>query len=811
MKSLKWGLLFNKSQEDLMIVAGLTLSFTLALFLITQLFHQLSYEKWLVEHDKVFRVHTHYSLPDQAEFLTVRSAGNLAPAILLTNPELVAASTRLFHWDVTLTGQFARKKTKMLLADASFPKVFTLPLVQGDIKTALQQPNSILISSELADKLFASQNVIGRNISACCFKGEERLLTVTGVLADDIETHLDLTSIVSLDPTDFENDNGLLDSWLNVNMYSYIKLHNAGDAQKLQDQINSWLTQDNPIADNLNSVLKPATPFRANQLIGLNLMPIVDIYLHAKAAAGHLGDQKALGSIFQFYLILFSAIVVVLIGSINSMVFTMTKLAKVAQHIATARCHGMSSQQVFASLYVRCAMHIMIALLLAIPLVLISTKLLALPHNIWVIQNWLYILLALSIFVAVWAAALSAYPCHFILKSRIADATKSVSAGAKNRLIAGFSYFSLFQIALAFSLLFSASVIYFQYEHLQTRELGYDANNVVIFDLQPLANQSAFVEELRESLSGIEHTRVSEPPTMDNENSKLYQLLDTPTILAKSEQQVVNYISVEPNFFQFFRIKFLQAQHAKDNINFSEEDVVLTNTALKLFGIVNAEQAMGLRFKVFAFDSGESFVHSRAVVTDLALQSAYEMSKPVIFDFDNQRWHYLLARVDNEEQLRSLNMHYQKHLGHVEETSLLLKTLLTQLYSEEWVTFQLTASFGLLSFGMVVIGMLAIQSYIMLIRQSEFLLRTINGATELQLLQDLFYELTSLILKAFLAAGPVMAVFCYVWLDRYAMPVAWSVIVKSCGLTFVMTYSVLTLSSLLWAKSILINRKKTNT
>ena len=153
---------------------------------------------------------------------------------------------------------------------------------------------------------------------------------------------------------------------------------------------------------------------------------------------------------------------------------------------------------------------------------------------------------------------------------------------------------------------------------------------------------------------------------------------------------------------------------------------------------------------------------------------------------------------------------YQKHLGHVEEASLSLHTLLKALYSEEWVTFQLTAIFGLLSFGTVVVGMLPIQSYVMLVRQPEFLLRAINGATDLQLLQRLFYELISLILKACLAASPLMVAFCYVWLNRYAIPLAWDVIIKSCILTITVTCSVLSISSLLWAKSILNNHKESN-
>lgn len=789
-----------------MIVTGLTISFTLALFLLAQLFQQLSYDKWLNGYDKIFRLHTHYTLPDQAEFLTVRSAGNIAPEISRHNPELVVAATRLFHFDVTLTGQFARKKSKMLLVDAAFSRVFELPLLQGDITTALEEPNSIVISTQLAEALFASQNIIGREIFACCFKGGERRLTITGILADDIDTHLDLTSIVSLDPTDFENDNGLLDSWLNVNMYSYIKLHTANSAEKLQDNINIWLTQDNPIADNLNSVLKPDKPFKAHQLIALNLMPIADIYLHAKDAAGHLGDQKALGSIIQFYLTLFSAIVVLLIGSINSVLFNMTKLAKLAPHIATARCHGMSGRQLFKLLYIRSLLHIMIALSLAITLLVLSSTLLALPDDGGLLEHGFSILFVLCFFAAIWAAVLTTFPCYLVLQTRISDAAKSHPVALKRQLIDGFAYFSMLQIALSISLLFAASLIYFQYQYVLNRDLGYDASNVFIYDLQPLTTPDAFVQELQLLPTTIENTRVSEPPTMDNENSKLYQLLDLPTILAKSEQQVVNYISVEPNFFKFFGITSLPSLYATDKVNFSAQDVVLTHTALKLFGLVNAEQALGLRFKVYAFDAGESIVQASDVVTDLSLQSAYELSKPVIFDFDKTRWRYLLARVTDAEQLQSLNMLYQKHLGHVEESSLSLDTLLQELYVEERITFQLTAIFGLLCIGLVVVGMLAIQSYAMLLREAEFSLRTINGATNQQLLQQWLYELSSLILKAFIVASPLMAIFCYVWLERYAIPVDWHVIVKSCALSFLLSYSVLTLASLLWTLSVFSSR-----
>ncbi|MGN6400273.1 MAG: ABC transporter permease, partial [Flavisolibacter sp.] len=111
------------------------------------------------------------------------------------------------------------KDDEMAFVDPNFFSIFTLPLIEGDAKTALQQPNTIIISKSIAKKYFGNEDALGKTLA---FPDNKNVsFKVTGIMGNVPENshfHFDLfASMLSM-------DNAKSDSWMGSNFFTYVLL-----------------------------------------------------------------------------------------------------------------------------------------------------------------------------------------------------------------------------------------------------------------------------------------------------------------------------------------------------------------------------------------------------------------------------------------------------------------------------------------------------------------------------------------------------------------------------------------------------------
>ncbi|MBK7873702.1 MAG: ABC transporter permease [Saprospiraceae bacterium] len=136
-------------------------------------------------------------------------------------------------------------KKGFIYADSTFLDVFDFPLQAGDAQSALQEPNSIILTPEAAEKYFGKVNPIGKIV----LLDDEIPLKVTGVFAETpTQTHLKFDIVASF--STFRVPYGYpvtLESWTWISFQTYLLLKEGASIAQLETKFPKF------ISDNMNS------------------------------------------------------------------------------------------------------------------------------------------------------------------------------------------------------------------------------------------------------------------------------------------------------------------------------------------------------------------------------------------------------------------------------------------------------------------------------------------------------------------------------------------------------------------------------
>jgi putative ABC transport system permease protein len=171
--------IFKHFSYSLMNILGLTLGITSALFLIVYSANETSYDKYHKKADRIYRVSSKISEPDD-QFTWIVAQIPFGQQVAKDYPE-VEAYVRFFNISHTL---FKYKDKEFMednfnYVDSTMFDVFSYRVLKGEVKTALVEPNKIILTQKTAAKYFGDDNPIGKTLATA-----DRTYEVTGVIED---------------------------------------------------------------------------------------------------------------------------------------------------------------------------------------------------------------------------------------------------------------------------------------------------------------------------------------------------------------------------------------------------------------------------------------------------------------------------------------------------------------------------------------------------------------------------------------------------------------------------------------------------
>jgi putative ABC transport system permease protein len=546
---------------SLISLLGLAIGLAAFILILAYVRFETSYDRFHENGDRVFRLISAGVEPGQrpAEY----SAHNADPAAALLKTEFpevrhAARVMRQFNDPAILSYEGRSFAESGLFADQDFLEIFTFPFVRGDRSRALVAPGSIVITEEVARKLFGDEDPVGKPLSYGVRRAQGDL-TVTGVVKNvPSNSSLKFNYLLSVSTLEADKSNAyMFKNWRVWNFNIYAELVEPAMRAPLEKKMAAWLAANKP--ENTDGGLR------------FFLQPLTDIHLRSKIE-GELATNNEIRTVSLFLAI---AVLILLIAAVNYTNLVTARASTRAREIGVRKVTGADRGQLLRQFLGESVLFAFLALVAALALARLGlgrfNAVAGTGLGFRDLVDPSFFLLVAGVTLAVGLAAgaypalaLSSFQASAVLKEHAAAGRKS--SRLRDALVVG-------QFAASVALLVCALVVSGQLRFVQNRKLGYDREHVVLIPIREpgtAAKADALKAELLRLPEVESVSRTSGLPT--NIRSRMInQKLVTDG--GETITTAYHFDYVDESFLEVFKIELAAGR----NLAPGEENVVLIN------------------------------------------------------------------------------------------------------------------------------------------------------------------------------------------------------------------------------------------
>lgn len=779
-----WRNILKNGMFSFINIFGLALALMSCILIILFVREESGFDKWVVDNDRIVRMHTAYLMPDRPPFLTVRSAGSMMEAVRDYATAEVEAGVRLVRYGATVRKNEDAFSEQLNVVDGSFFSVFDLPFVYGSKETSFNKPFDLVITEEKAIQYFGRTDVVGEMMTICCNRGELATLPVTGVIRDLPQaTHLDLDMVLHQHPSMF-SEPGTMETWTSVNVYTYFKMRPGTTLEQLQHRLTHWVNNESPFVDmykqNFGEI---AEGVKITDSMQHRLMLLTDLHLNAKRDAGNMGDLSPLGDRDMIYTFTVVAILILIIACINFMNLATARASQRAKEVAMRKVLGASRAQVAVQFLGEAICLVFIALVFSLVLVEVVLPFYndalnrTLEMHLLSDPELLFSILGVGVFVGVGAGS---YPALFLsrfLPGHFLKSSKGAESGGSATLRTGLV---IFQFAASIALVVCTAVIYSQTRYAQSVDVGYVSDDKLILNLGGAGDAR---DSLRQELLNLpEISSVvysSESPTQDNENNTQFTLLDQG---AAGKQEVVNYHNMGFGFFDAYEIepvagRLFDEKYGTDQIQALTDEkvtgnanIILNASAARTFGFNDPQQAIGKTLESNVYRSGNYHLTIVGVIPDIYFRSIKFSVRPTVFMMNPSRFRVasLTFNTSDVPGLMSKVEEIWKRNVPMQPIDLqFLSEMMNAQYQDEQIQTQLFLAFSVLAIVIACLGLYGLAAFTTERRTREIGIRKVMGAGVTDIVTLLIWQFSKPVIWANLLAWPISIYAMLRWLEAF--------------------------------------------
>ena len=287
-------------------ITGLSIGLVAFLFILLYLKDELSYDQYHEHADRIVRMDFHAKLGDN-EILGAENTAPAGPVFTREYPEIEAFFR--FRQRSSFLIKYKEnhyKEENIVFADSSFFDFFSIPLIEGDPETALTEPNSIVLTEQMARKYFGSEPAMGQSL----ILNNETNFKVSGVMeAIPSNTHFNYDFLLSMST----REESRVTNWGSFNFNTYFLLKEGTDLDHFEKKIQGTLREYfEPVL--LHYVGSSWEDFmKGGNYAEMAVMPLTDIHLHSDKA----GETAANSDMRYIYVFGYIGLFILLIAGIN--------------------------------------------------------------------------------------------------------------------------------------------------------------------------------------------------------------------------------------------------------------------------------------------------------------------------------------------------------------------------------------------------------------------------------------------------------------------------------------------------------------
>jgi putative ABC transport system permease protein len=766
LKSLYRNLIRNKFYSILNIV-GLSVGIATALVILLYVQDELSYDKYNEKYDRIYRLEGKFIVnnkPDQ--FAVVPNP--LGPAFKLEFPE-VEDFVRFDAIGNTLIkyGDNAYYEDDFLLADSSVFKIFSYKLLKGNPEMCLTNPNTIVVSQEIAKKYFGNEDPLGKILIIA----DGHSLKVTGVMEDIPDnTHLKFDGLISIATA--ANDQGVDEynsmrssRFWRIGLYTYILLKENSSIEGVFDKFPAFY----------DKYMKELGE-KYNLSFELMATPLAETHFRKG-----LGGERPSGN--KVYLLIFSAVAafILLIAAINYMNMATARSAGRAKEVGIRKVAGAYKSQLITQFLSESIILSLIALIIAFLLVWLVlpdfNNLADKSISLSLLKNpaIYFEILMITLFIGLLSGS---YPAFFLSSFQPVRVLKGsgVKSGKKGGTLR--KILVVLQFVIAIFMIIGTIVVSQQIGFLRNKDLGFDKNNLVVMEVQDsafLSKAKLFKDELLQSPDISAASSSTGVPGQIN----WIQLLKVEQE-NKMENITVILAQTDYDFVKTFGLEVINGRDFDKNMGTdANEAVIINETAAGKFGW--GDDAIGKKIH-FGFNrdgTGGRMLKVIGIVKDFNFKSLHNEIEPIIFFLRDDPGYFLTCRISPENQKETLAFIEQKWNEFNPKSPFsytFMANSMDEMYKADMKIGTIIKITSILIIFIALLGLLGLSSFIAEQRTKEIGVRKVLGASVGNILMLLYKEFALLIFIAFIIAVPIAWWRLDIWLNMnfiYHISLSW--------------------------------------
>lgn len=737
---------------------GLAVAFASATLLFLTAAFELSFDRFHVDADRIYRTNFLIQDPKGAE----RSASMpypLAPTLKQTYPDIEGIS-RYEEGNASVLYGDRELQKEIDGVDPDMLTIFSFPMLQGDRKTALNSLSSIVITENMAKAVFGSENPMGKTLRTKGL-GEPKSFIVTGVLADfpDNST-LQFDAFVRI-----ENQPAYLEGktrWDYTNHEVYVKLIPNVTPAVMEQRLKPFATTyfQSAIREQKQAGAKPD---ERGELFSIRLQPLLDVHFDTGAIQG-AGTSR-----MYVYTLVLIGLFILMIAAINFINLTLARSFTRAREVGVRKSLGALRGQLFTQLWgetlLTCSLSLAIGIGLAIALrgqfnalFNASVSLSSLLHP-GTLAGILLVFLLVS-FLA------GGYPAWVMTRFETVQVLKGFLKGSKPGLLR--NSLIVTQFAIACLLIISTFVVVRQIDFLRQSSLGFNKEQVISIPVGNEVTGAYALSQLRNRLASnpnvvaITGTRINIGRGLDGNSSR-----SMVGFMHKGKEITTDWLRVDYDYLKTLDIKVLAGrdfsrQYATDSIS----AVVVTTSFAKQLG---EKEPLGAFFQT---DSAGTKYQIVGITPDFHLYSLKEKEKPITMHMhQNRDVQYLMVRVTPQSMvpmMATLKREWQQIAPKSVFQGSFLDENTDRWYRKEEKLSQMYSLAAGIAIVLSCMGLFAIALLTIQQRTKEIGVRKVLGASVGSIVTLLSKDFLKLVLIAILIASPIAWYAMNQWLQDFA-------------------------------------------
>jgi putative ABC transport system permease protein len=717
-------------------IIGLTAGLACTLLIYLWVMDELKIDQFHSKGDRLFRIMEHQQYADN--IMTTRSTpGLLAEALKTDIPEIEYSTTTTWVNPSTLSIGEHSVKSEGFYVGKDFFNIFSYGLIEGDASQVLADKKNIVISKKLAEQLFeTTDNVIGKAVE---FEHSKEYI-VSGLFeGTPNNSTYEFDWVLSFEV--FKDENPWVTNWGSNGPSTFVTLIEGANQKAVSDKIADFVVKHNEQSN-----------------VTLFLREYADLYLFGRYENG----KEAGGRIEYVQLFSLIAAFILIIACINFMNLSTARASRRMKEVGIKKAVGAKKGGLIAQYLSESIVISFLSLLLSLLLVWLF-----LPQfneitdkKILLEFDWAFIasLFGVLLFTGVFAGS---YPALYLSSFNTIRILKGEMRGSLGELWAR-KGLVVFQFTLSVILIVSVIAIYQQIKYVQSKNLGYDNENVIFFGIEGKVkkNTETFLSQIRTipgivNATSIGHNLVGQ----QNNTSGLKWEGKNPDDLILFENVRANHELLETLGMELLEGRDFSRQNATDTLK-----IIFNETAIKIMGL---EEPIGQMVKLW----GEYDLEIIGVVKDFHFQSLHEQISPLFLMLDPENTWNVMARIEagkEKETLGALDKFYQDYNpGFVFDYAFLDERFEKQYAAEQRVA-TLSQYFAGIAILISCLGLFGLAAFTAERRIKEIGIRKALGASSRGIVLLLSGDFTRLVILAILIALPVSYYLISIWLERFA-------------------------------------------